>query len=210
MIELINFTSNPELLIEKMGRLCYASELDQENSKFILNLLKNGHHSVIEHGSASFIISDVSRSLTHQLVRSRIASFSQQSQRYVSEDKFNYVTPFSLLKEPEAVLEYEKIMNNIQLCYNRLIGLKIPKEDVRYVLPNACCTKIGITMNFREFLHTIDLRVSKHAQWEIRELFVLIWKELYKIAPNIFSLTYFEFWSKDKIFKKEIFNTRII
>lgn len=211
-IQLMEFTQSPEKLIEKMGRICYQSNekiTNESSTSFIKMLLKNGHHSVLEHASASFIISGISRALTHQLVRHRIATYSQKSQRYVLENNFDYIIPTSIEINDSAKEVYIQIMKNIRAGYANLVNMGVNREDARYILPNACTTEIGLTMNYREFLHGLNLRVSQKAQWEIRDMFIGIWKILFAIAPKVFNLTYFEHWSKDYEYKKEIFLTKI-
>lgn len=211
-VDIITATYNAEAVIEEFGRICYQSQdkiTDDSSAVFIKNIIKNGHHSVLEHASAGFIAKGVSRSLTHQLVRHRIAVYSQKSQRYVKEGNFEYVVPESIEKNKESYLMYVQAMKNLRQSYNYFTTLGINKEDARYLLPNACMSEIGFTMNFRELLHVIDLRVSKKAQWEIRKLFTEIWKILYKLYSNVFGLTYFEHWSKDYEYKKEIFDSLI-
>ncbi len=211
-VELISITNNSEKHIELCARTCYNS-LDKmtENSHeiFISNLIKNGHLSVLEHSYASFLIDEISRACSHQLVRQRLASFSQRSQRYVNENNFSFVIPSEIQTNKEAFDIYIQTIKNIQNAYNKLIEKGIKKEDARFLLPNAATTTITMTANFREWLHIIDLRVSKHAQWEIRELCTNIWKLLYQSAPTVFSDVYFKYWSKDYDYKKEIFETKI-
>ena len=185
-VELISITPNCELIIEEAGRTCYKSKTG--NPEIIKNWIKAGHESVIEHASATFRVSEVSRALTHQLVRHRVASYSQQSQRYVSEEEFGYVIPESIKKcEIEEVLNvYKDIMSTIQKAYKTFVEAGIPKEDSRFILPNACHTEIVLTMNFRELRHFLKLRMDKHAQWEIRQLANYILSILKHHAPNVF------------------------
>ena len=129
-----------------------------------------GHHSVIEHAVFTFSVEGVSRALTHQLVRHRMASFSQQSQRYVSMDRASFVTPHSVEGNEEASEVFDETMDTIWDAYRRLEELGIPAEDARYLLPNGCTTNITITMNARELLHFFSLRCCNRAQWEIREM----------------------------------------
>ncbi|UCD14498.1 MAG: FAD-dependent thymidylate synthase, partial [Thermoplasmatales archaeon] len=133
-----------------------------------------------------FAISDVSRSLTHQLVRHRIASYAQQSQRYVDLKEPNYVTPPTITKNDVMKKAYDETMNIIWKEYNKLLEMDIPAEDSRFVLPNAACTNIIVTMNARSLLNFFELRCCKHAQWEIRQLANKMLLEVKKIAPTIF------------------------
>ncbi len=212
-VELISITENSEKHIEFCARVCYNSneKITEDSHKvFISNLIKNGHLSVLEHAYASFLIDEISRACSHQLVRQRLATFSQRSQRYVNERGFSYVIPEDIERNSEAMEIFNKVINEIRNGYDKLIELGIKKEDARFLLPNASCTTLTMTANFREWLHIIDLRVSKHAQWEIRELLIKIWKILYKSAPTVFSDTYFFNWSKDYDYKKEVFEKEIL
>ena len=188
-IQLISSTQNAEYHIVKCGRTCYKSdkeETDESVSKFIKTIIKNGHESVLEHASASFRISEVSRALTHQLVRHRLCSFSQQSQRYVKEDQFDYVIPESILCINSIKNEYVSLMKKIQTFYKMAVGYGIKPEDARMVLPNACHTEIVVTANFREWRKIIQLRADSHAQWEIREMAKTVGRQLTELAPNVF------------------------
>jgi thymidylate synthase (FAD) len=193
-VKLIGFTPNPEKLPAMAAKLTHSiakpEELDKSSDKELKAILdhvvKLGHTSVIEHSSFTFAISDVSRSLTHQLVRHRIASYAQQSQRYVNLKEPNYVTPPKIEKNKEMKKAYDKTMENIWTEYNKLLKLDIPAEDARYVLPNATCTNIIVTMNARSLLNFFELRCCQHAQWEIRKLANKMLQEVKKVAPNIF------------------------
>lgn len=188
-VKLIYITPNPEKVIEEAGRTAHESfdRMTPESHKnFIRMLLKLGHESVLEHAVASFRISGVSRSFTHQLVRHRIASYTQKSQRYVNESNFDYVIPDTIAKNDEALRIYDKFMQNCRFVYQDLIKLGIPKEDARFVLPNATKTEIVLTANFRELRHMIKLRGGKEAQWEIRRVFIEILKILKEYAPTVF------------------------
>lgn len=210
--KLLFISPDAEKCCEHSARVCYDSHdkmTEFSREKFLPNLLKSGHTSIFEHSSASFHIDGISRATSHQLVRHRLSSFSQRSQRYVNEENFDYIMPPKISENQEAALLYQNIMSEINKYYHQLIELGIKKEDARFILPNAASTTIIMTANFREWLHVIDMRVSQGAQWEIRELLILIWKELYTHAPNVFSMVYFSNWSKDAAFKQKIFDERI-
>jgi len=190
-VELLAYTPEGEILSAMAAKLTHSKssigELrnsDKEELKNILRyVVKAGHESVIEHAYFTFGISGVSRALTHQLVRHRIASYSQQSQRYV-ESEMEYVIPPSI-KEAGVEEEYKKMMESAWDAYNKLKE-KVPVEDARYILPNAACTQIMVSMNARSLLNFFELRCCLHAQWEIRHL---AWKMLglvKKVAPVIF------------------------
>lgn len=213
IVKLVSSTGNPEKHIEYCGRVCYDSQekiTDTSHETYLTNLLTNGHLSVFEHASATFFIDEISRAASHQLVRHRLASYSQRSQRYVKEHDFGYVTPPLVAADPEALAVYEKTVAAIGEAYDALVKLGIKKEDARFLLPNAAHTTLTMTANFREWLTVLELRVEPHAQWEIRELATLIWKELYGIAPVVFGLKYFENWSKSFEYKKQVFAERIV
>jgi thymidylate synthase (FAD) len=185
-IELIECTPNPEQVIEVAARTCYDSAdkiTEGSASDFIRKLIKMGHESPLEHAYATFKISGVSRAMTHQFVRHRLMSFSQRSQRYVNERGFEYVTPITTL---ETYGIYRKIMVDISNAYSCLIAMGVPKEDARYVLPNACCTEIVASANFRQWRHIFKLRLDKHAQWEIREACMQMAKILFQKSTACF------------------------
>ena len=193
-VKLIGFTPNPEKIPAMAAKLTHSKtkpeDLDKSSDKELKAILEHvvglGHSSVMEHSSFTFAISDVSRSLTHQLVRHRIASYSQQSQRYVNLKEPNYVIPPKIAKNKEMKQAYEQTMSLIWKEYNKLLDMEIPAEDSRYVLPNAACTNIIVTMNARSLLNFFELRCCLHAQWEIRILANRMLKEVKKAAPTIF------------------------
>jgi len=193
-VKLIGFTPNPEKTPAMAAKLTHSKtkpeELDKtpenELTAVLEQVMKLGHTSVIEHACFTFAISDVSRSLTHQLVRHRIASYAQQSQRYVNLKEPNYVIPPSIEKNKDMKKAYEQTMDTIWKEYNKLLELGIPAEDARYVLPNAACTNIMVTMNARSLLNFFELRCCLHAQWEIRALANKMLQEVKKVAPTIF------------------------
>ncbi len=188
-VTLIHITPTPEQVIEQAGRTAYKSQskiTGESSGKFIKMLIKRGHLSVLEHAVASFRISGVSRALTHQLVRHRVASFTQQSQRYVSENDFEYVVPDTIKSNAEALKIFNQTMDKVKDCYKDLIDLKITKEDARFIIPNAVHTEIVITANLREYRHIFDLRCKGDAQWEIRRMAIEMLKTLKQSAPNVF------------------------
>jgi len=196
-VRLIGYTLHPEKLPAMAATLTHSKikpenldKISEKEQKAVLEqVLKLGHTSVIEHASFTFAISDVSRSLSHQLVRHRIASYSQQSQRYVNLNEPNYVIPPSISKNKKMKNAYEETMIAIWKHYNKLLEMKIPAEDARYVLPNATCTNIMVTMNARSLLNFFELRCCLHAQWEIRFLANKMLQEVKKVAPTIFKNT---------------------
>ena len=194
-ITLIASTPNPETTISHAARICYDSQpkdLEGER-KFIRGLIKSGHTATIEHAAATFLLQDVSRVLTHELVRHRLFSFCQRSQRYVKENIPQYVTPDVLIDDnsanpqlAEAKQIFDNAMRNAWLAYSDLLEKGLKPEDARFVLPNACCTEITVSGNFREWRNFLTLRLSPRAQWEIRKAANIILDKLIEIAPSVF------------------------
>ena len=185
-IELVAITPDSEETIENAARTCYQSESkeDHKTGDLIRKLVKSGHHSVLEHAYATFRIEGCSRAMTHQLVRHRLMAISQQSQRYVKEDQFDYVIPPDIEEQHKEL--FESHMRVIQSMYNEWKIRGIRNEDARFVLPNACCSEIVISANFREFRHIFEVRCSKHAQWEIRAVATEMLKILNEKSPSVF------------------------
>ena len=187
-VELVRYSEAPENLIASTAKLCYAKDAstvfqdDKEDAgKFVKILRDMGHMSPIEHASFTFYIEGVSRAMTHQLVRHRLASYSQRSQRYVRHDDFQYVVPPQLKGKTvqdngvtlDAEIYYKETMAYLAERYgklNKALGEKgeSSNEDARYIFPNACETKIFVTMNARVLLHFFEQRLCMRAQWEIR------------------------------------------
>ena len=194
-IELVASTPNPALVIANAARTCYDSkEKDLESSrKMIKAIVKSGHESCVEHATATFRLLDVSRVLTHELVRHRLLSFSQRSQRYVKENEPSYVIPDVLVDDNIANQKmllardiFEKAMQSAWDAYSLLLSYGLKPEDARFVLPNACATEIVVSGNFREYRNFLKLRLSPRAQWEIRKAAYIILDKLYEIAPSCF------------------------
>ncbi len=188
-IELLFITPDAERLIESAGRTSYLSFNKQgkdSDKKFVRMLIKRGHLSVIEHAYATFRISGVSRALTHQLVRHRFSSITQQSQRYVNENNFNYIEPESVRNNPKAHSIFVNLMEKIRDTYIKLKDQGIKKEDARFILPNATESQLVLTANLREWRHIIELRGDPAAQWEIRKMALEILKIFKKYVPTIF------------------------
>lgn len=198
-VKLINHTPEPEKLVASAAKLCYSSKADidslmqsidtEEAEKFVEKLMSLGHQSPLEHVTFTFAIEGVSRALLAQLSRHRIGiSLSVRSQRYCTEDNFEVVTPASIANNTEAKHVFDTTMDVIQAAYNVLIDqYNIPKEDARAVLPNACCTRMIVTMNTRELLHFFSERCCIRAQSEIRTLaykMLILCKE---VAPALFA-----------------------
>jgi thymidylate synthase (FAD) len=163
-------------------------KIDREAAKRLIKRVTGyGHTSVIEHASFTFSIEDVSRAMTHQLVRHRIASYTQQSQRYITYDTLEkYVSPQSIADSSEAKKIFDETLEKISETYQKLLKMNIPKEDARFILPNAAKTNIIVTMNARELRHFFNLRCCARAQWEIREVAVEMLRQAKKAAPALF------------------------
>lgn len=218
-VQLISHTLQPEKVIAASAKLCYsdtgASDLmdgltDEKASDFVDMLSSIGHESPIEHACFTFAIEGVSRSLLAQITRHRIASFSVQSQRYVRQTNFQYITPPEIQSDNVANAIYENTMAFCLDSYNALATMleekhysalidqginekeahrhaeKMAIEDARFVLPNASETKIVMTMNARELIHFFRLRCCNRAQWEIRALAKRMLEIIYEECPTLF------------------------
>lgn len=194
-VKLIRYTPEPERTVAMAARLCYspsgAEELaesmtETQINKLVRKIIELGHLSTFEHVSFTFAVEGVSRVLTHQLVRHRIASYSQQSQRYVKEHDFEYIIPPSIAANKAAKEQFDKLMETVRHTYAQLVNMGIHQEDARYCLANATETKIVITMNARTLLHFFQLRCCSRAQWEIRRLAQAMLTEVRKAAPLLF------------------------
>ena len=191
-VKLLAHTPDADRICAAAGNSCYSERPsyeiveDIDSEKTLSRIVGMGHHSVIEHAVFTFSVEGVSRALTHQLVRHRVASFSQQSQRYVSMDSASYVTPHTVEDNEEAKELFDSVMDDIWEAYRKLEEMGIPAEDARYLLPNGCTTNITITMNARELLHFFSLRSCNRAQWEIRELSDQMLRICKEVSPIIF------------------------
>lgn len=219
-VELLTHTPDPEKVISTAAKLCYSNSgiddlytdlTDEKAKEFLDKLMSMGHESPIEHVTFTFGIEGISRACSHQLVRHRIASYSQQSQRYVNMNDFSYVTPPSISSDPNLNKAYNDIMCNLKNRYEAIqsvlanniadeliasgvnekkaksIAKKKANEDARYILPNACETKIIVTMNARALFNFFGHRCCNRAQWEIREVAEQMYKLVYNIAPTLFN-----------------------
>ena len=190
---LISYTPDPELTIATAARISYSSstisglreKLTREQAGNLLRqLLSSGHLSPFEHASFTFAIEGISRVASHQLVRHRLASYTQQSQRYVSLKKLDYATPPSIAHRRRET-EYRKAVEAAYRLYCEMIEADVPAEDARYILPQAIHTQLAMTMNARELMHACSLRLCLRAQWEIVQLFQQVRDEVQKVAPLI-------------------------
>ena len=218
-VQLLSHTPQPEKLIATAAKLCYSSSdisslrdglTDEKTESFIDMLVSIGHESVMEHASFTFGIEGISRACSHQLVRHRIASYSQKSQRYVNENAFEYITPPEIAEIPDAQAEYDKLMYEINEGYERIADILTEKhtadfiaqglsekdasskarkkaiEDARFLLPNACETKIVVTMNVRSLFNFFKHRCCERAQWEIRAVANEMLRLCCEAAPTVF------------------------
>jgi thymidylate synthase (FAD) len=219
-VTIIQHTPEPEKLVASAAKLCYSAVGienimdgldDVKVDKFLNMLMDLGHESPIEHVVFTFGVEGVSRVLTHQLVRHRIGcSYSQQSQRYVKLDQFEYIIPPEIEKIPAAKERFIEAMKADQIAYNELVELLVPEhykrnlsegknekqarsmaektaiEDARYVFPNACESKIVFTMSARALMNFLRQRCCNRAQWEIREMAEEMLRQLKGVAPVLF------------------------
>lgn len=195
-VRLLYHTPEPERAIAAAARLCYApvgaAELlehmtDEAVRRVLRTVITSGHTSTLEHASYTFAIDGVSRAMTHQLVRHRLASYNQQSQRYVTyADEPNFIVPPLVAADPVASEAYRAACEQAFANYRALLDAGVPAEDARYLLPNAMETKIVVTMNVRELLHFFTLRCCRRAQWEIREVALEMLRLAEPTAPYIF------------------------
>ena len=198
-VYLLTHTPEPDSLVAAAARLCYSdiaacALLQKESQALSVRLLKelrqSGHHSPFEHASFTFGVDGLSRVASHQLVRHRIASFSQQSQRYVKigDDKGSegMVMPPSVAEKPEAAELFMRQAEDACNVYKKLVSMGVPAEDARFILPHGWETSLVLTMNARELHHFFSLRLCRRAQWEIRELARLMLLECRNAAPVIF------------------------
>ena len=195
-ITLITYTPEPEKVIASAAKLCYSPSdikslmenlTSEKIEEFIKKLMDLGHQSPLEHCTFTFGIEGISRACSHQLVRHRMASYSQKSQRYVKEGQFEYITPPSIKENRLDKVVYDDFMKYAQETYNYLVGRGVPAEDARFVLPNATETKIVMTMNIRTLLHFFEERCCERAQWEIRNMANGMLSICKSIAPNLFA-----------------------
>jgi len=195
-VKLVKFTPEPEKTVAVAARLCYSpvggEELfdnlaKEEAEKLVRFVVKSGHLSTTEHISFTFAIEGVSRALTHQLVRHRLASYNQQSQRYVKfYNDLEYITPPSVDNNVKIAEKFDSIVENIHNFYKEMLDAGIEAEDARYILPGASETKIIATMNGRELLHFFTVRCCNRAQWEIKQLAIMMLKLVKKVSPVVF------------------------
>ena len=210
-VRLLTHTPDPQKIMAAAAKLCYArADIDSvmdgltpgKTDDFIDMLSSLGHESPMEHMTFTFGIENVSRALLAQITRHRMASFSVQSQRYVKETDFEFIVPPAIAEDKAASDKYLQTMADIAKSYNELADIlktryisegmdaraaeKKAIEDARFVLPNACTTKMIVTMNARSLLNFFKLRCCSRAQWEIRELATRMLMLVKEVAPCVF------------------------
>lgn len=166
-VEILDYTNNPVDLIGRCAGICYKK--GDSSFKRVKRCAEAGHDSVFEHAKVTFKFSGVSRNMTHQLVRHRLCSFNEMSMRYVKLEEVNaYVYPSSILGNEEILTAYDELLDKADEFYGMAVSKGIPAEDARYAIPGAIETEIIVTCNVRQLKHICELRIDKHAQWEIR------------------------------------------
>ena len=195
-VKLLAHTPEPEKVVAIAARLCYSNKADidtiaegftpEEIEKFVSGLIETGHKSTLEHVSFTFGIEGISRVVSHELVRHRLASFSQRSQRYCAEGECNFIYPNGYKVTEKAEDIFESSVANSRDEYKDLLGQGVTKEIARYVLPNATETRIIVTMNARELLHFFALRTCQRAQPEMRDMASAMLREVTQAAPILF------------------------
>jgi len=207
-VKLLSMTSNPVSVVYAACKQCYSAKFSgdiysksidgtvsqEKQEDFVRRIVASGHESPLEHVNFTFAIEGVSRVLTHQLVRHRLASYSQQSQRYVKEDDFDYIIPPLVKKHDELKDYFMEHMRSTQELYTKMINFlkkqglegEQANQDVRFLLPGACETKIVVTMNARELIHFFKVRCCTRAQWEISKLAYKMLHIVQEKLPSIF------------------------
>ena len=198
-VELIGVTQylkgnhTPEELVEFAGRICYRSAPRGDAGDFVMKRVKEGHESIIEHASVTFLIEGISRACSHQIVRHRIASYSQESQRYVDMSDPAFVVPPAIADNADALAIWDTFVEQAKVAYQKLREQGIRKEDSRFLLPNAAATRLVMTMNFRSLRHFFEVRCKKDAQWEIRDVALEMLRQMHAVAPAVFGDLYERF-----------------
>ena len=194
-VKLIAATPEADRVVAAAAKICYSPSgaaeildgLDPAKTASFLKMLREaGHLSPFEHASFTFAVEGVSRVATHQLVRHRMASYSQQSQRYVGMTGNECVVPSSVEADARALAVFKEQIGSAQRAYDELVSLGIPKEDARFILPHGAETRIVVTMNARELHHFFALRLCRRAQWEIRALAREMLRAVREAAPVLF------------------------
>lgn len=183
-VNLIGWTTptnsfDSEWIMEEAAKVCYGNW----NKGIVDRCLEAGHLSIAEHINFTFKIEGISRACSHQLVRHRIASYSQKSQR--KDQQFEFVVPPSIENNVEAKTEYSLVLQLMEGVYTKLMSLGVKPEDARYILPNATTTDLIASFNFRSLINFCNQRLCSKAQWEIRELAELMVKEVKNVGRDM-------------------------
>ena len=193
--QLLSHSPDPERTVALAARLCYSARdvgdlnrglSDEEVGSLLGKLRSMGHFSALEHAHFVFGVEGISRACSHQLVRHRIASYSQQSQRYVTLKEVRAVIPPEVEQRPKLAARFRAKLEDLWGFYAQMVDEGVPAEDARYLLPNACETKIVVSMNARELRHFFSLRLCRRAQWEIRALGMAMLRPVLRVAPRLF------------------------
>jgi len=193
-VKLISYPKETDLIAKMAAAICYSGGHDYEEiradaekkpAEYLSKIVKNGHLSILEHNVYVFYVSGLSRVASHQLVRKRIASYSQQSQRYVDAKNFKAVIPETIDKSPFIDLYNEKLEECSNL-YQKMVDGGIPKEDARFILPGATTTQLIVSMNAHSLVDFFVQRLCVRSQWEIRRLAEIMLIEAQKVSPLIF------------------------
>ncbi len=194
-VHLIASTPSPDAVVAAAARICYSdasaadileSESPEKSAKLLRHLWESGHYSPFEHASFTFAMDGLSRVASHQLVRHRIASFSQQSQRYVGMSAPDVILPPSIASSPVFSDRFRNLAEEVHRFYAEMVESGIPKEDARFILPHGWSTRLVMTMNARELHHFFTLRLCRRAQWEIRDVARKMLLEVMPVAPLLF------------------------
>ncbi|MDK2958313.1 MAG: thymidylate synthase [Synergistaceae bacterium] len=192
---LIASTPSPDAVVAAAARICYSdasaadlleAESPERSAKLLRHLWESGHYSPFEHASFTFAMDGLSRVASHQLVRHRIASFSQQSQRYVKMDEPDVILPPSVASSTAFSERFRTMAEEAHRFYAEMVGAGIPREDARFILPHGWSTRLVMTMNARELHHFFTLRLCRRAQWEIRNLAREMLRLARRAAPLLF------------------------
>ena len=193
-VKLISYPQETELIAKMAASICYSGghtydeirkKAEEKPVEYLSKIVKNGHLSILEHNVYVFYVSGISRVASHQLVRKRIASYSQQSQRYVSAENFEAVIP-ETIKDSDFMDEYDEKLEECGLLYQKMVDGGVPKEDARFILPGATTTQLIVSMNAHSLIDFFVQRLCTRSQWEISALAKLMLEEAQKVSPLIF------------------------
>ena len=192
--KLISYPQETDLIAKMAAAICYSGshtyeevrkKAEERPAEYLSKIVKNGHLSILEHNIYVFYVSGLSRVASHQLVRKRIASYSQQSQRYVSAENFKAVIP-ETIKDSDFIDDYNQKLEECGNLYQKMVDGGVPKEDARFILPGATTTQLIVSMNAHSLIDFFVQRLCVRSQWEIRQLAELMLDEVRKVSPLIF------------------------